>query len=176
MMRWRWGLFITLLLVLPLVWLLAQSFGRDPRAVPSVMVGRPAPSFALKTLEGGPLALTELSGRPVLLNFWSTWCIPCKAEHAPLQAAAQAYEGKVHFVGVVYEDTAEAAKKYLAEHGNRFVQVMDEGSKTAIDYGVAGVPESFFIDKQGVIVKKHVGALTPDVLRQMLDQLTRSGS
>lgn len=169
-MNWRAAI-ITALLVLPVVGLLAFGFGKDPHAVPSVLESKPAPKFKLPSLEGTTLSLDELNERPAVLNFWSSWCVPCAAEHEYLQQAARAYKNDITFVGIVYQDTQDNARRYLAEHGNSFVQLQDEDSKVAIDYGVAGVPESFFVDAQGRIRKKHVGMLTPAILQQELSAL-----
>jgi len=174
-MNWR-NAFFASLLVVPLIWLLAQGFGRDPRAVPSVLENRPAPSFKLVDVKGTPLSLDELRGRPIVMNFWSTWCEPCKEEHALLQQAAKFYEGRVQFLGVVYQDSDEAVRSYLGRHSSTYPQLLDPEARVAIDYGVSGVPESFFIDPQGTLRVKHVGVLSFDVLRTHLDAMLKSGS
>lgn len=161
-----------LLVVLPLVAILASGFGNDPHALPSMLEGREAPVFALEDLDGNPYALPALKGEPVVLNFWSTWCGPCKYEH-PLLLQAQSAYPQVKFLGVIYSDTEPKVRRYLAQAGANYPHLLDPGNKTAIDYGVAGVPETFFIDRNGVIVHKQVGPLTPDVLRSKLEEIAR---
>ena len=167
-MKWREA-FLAALLAVPLIVILAVGFGRDPHRVPSVLEGQPAPEFTLPTLNGESLTLSALRGTPVVLNFWSTWCEPCKAEHQLLQEAAGYFGARAHFVGIVYQDSSEAARDYLQNRCNVYPQALDADSKTAIAYDVAGIPESFFIDAQGVIIKKHVGVLSANLLRQMLE-------
>lgn len=174
-MNWRSAI-LGAVLVVPLLVVLALGFGQDPHEVPSVLEGQPAPAFALTTVDGTPLSLAALRGKPVVLNFWATWCRPCKLEHGLLQQSARMYGDRVQFVGIVYQDELDAVRGYLKEGGDAYPQLMDQGSKIAIDYGVAGVPESFFIDAQGNIRRKQAGVLTPDVLHSTLDQLLGEGA
>ncbi len=169
-MNWKLAAVVGVL-VIPVLVILAMGFGHDPHAVPFVLDNRPAPVFSLQTLDGKTVSLESLRGKPVLINFWASWCEPCKAEHQSLQAAAQAYGDRVQFLGIVYQDTPENAQGYLRMRGNVFPQLLDPETHTAIDYGVAGVPESFFIDGQGVIRRKVVGALSFVDIRQTFDTL-----
>lgn len=163
-MRWL-PVSIVVIVTLTVVIVLGMGFGTDPHAVPSVLAGKPAPDCTLSNLEGEPLTIADLRGKPVLLNFWSTWCVPCKTEHALLQQAAKAYGEKVEFIGVVYQDTADKARAYLSRLGSEYGQYIDPDSKCAIDYGVAGVPETFFINPQGIVSNKQVGPVTPSIIR-----------
>jgi len=174
-MSWR-AVIIGSLIVVPLVVILALGFGQDPHEVPSVLEGKPAPAFSLTTVDGEPISLEAMRGKPVVVNFWSTWCQPCKIEHGLLQQSARLYSGRVQFVGIVYQDEPAAVRRYLATYDQAYPQLLDDGSKVAIDYGVAGVPESFIIDAQGTIVKKQAGVLTPDVLRGTLERLLAGGA
>jgi cytochrome c biogenesis protein CcmG/thiol:disulfide interchange protein DsbE len=160
-------LVIGLAVVAPLIVLLAVSFGRDPRAVPNALVDKPAPVFSLQSLEGEEVSLAGLEGRPVVLNFWSTWCVPCKVEHPVLQLAATRYED-VAFYGVLYSDEPVKAKGYLKRAGAAYPTLVDPGGKMAVDYGVAGVPETYFIDEKGVITYKQVGPVSWDLLATVL--------
>ncbi len=177
-MNWK-VLVAGLLLVTPLVWVLATGFGRDPRAVPTTTIGTPAADFDLVTLEGERVSLSELRGQPVVLNFWATWCQPCVQEHAGLQAAARRHqpkdpEGKgVHFFGVLYgdEEEAERARAYLARAGSAYPTLLDTSQHIVVDYGVAGVPETFFISSEGTIVYKHSGAIGRSQLESILESL-----
>jgi cytochrome c biogenesis protein CcmG, thiol:disulfide interchange protein DsbE len=173
-MNWRSAL-IAAVLTAPMVAILALGFGRNPQAVPSVLEGKAAPSFALSSLDGKPLTSDELRGKPVVLNFWASWCQPCMVEHEALQNAARALGDKVHFLGVVFQDSPANAKEYLAQRGNVFPQLLDPTSKLAIDFGVAGVPESFFLDKNGVVRRKHVGVLTEELIATQVMPLLGEG-
>ncbi len=166
-MRWL-PVSIVVVVTTLIVVVLGMGFGSDPHSVPSVLAGKPAPACALSSLDGEQLSLADLGGKPILLNFWSTWCVPCKTEHALLQRASQAYGDRVEFIGIVYQDTAENARGYLKRLGSNYRQFMDPNSECAIDYGVAGVPETFFINPQGVVFTKQVGPVTPAVIRDNL--------
>ena len=155
-------------LCLPLVLMLAAGFGRDPHAVPSVLVGKAAPPFVLQGVGGEAVDLDAYRGRPVLLNFWATWCYPCQAEHPLLQALAKRLGQQLGVVGVIYQDEKQQVQRYLAEHPSPYPHGLDPNSQTAIDYGVAGVPESFIIDANGIVAYKHAGVLTPEIIAEHL--------
>lgn len=159
------------LLLLPLLVLFARSFGNDPRAVPRALEGRPAPEFVLTTLDGArEVKLADFAGKPVVVNFWSTWCGPCKIEH-PLLVQAPALHPGVTFLGVLYSDEPEKAEDYLRRAGSGFPHLADPGGRVAIDFGVSGVPETYFIRRDGQIVYKHAGPLSPEVLDHWVRQL-----
>jgi cytochrome c biogenesis protein CcmG/thiol:disulfide interchange protein DsbE len=165
-------LIVGLVLVLPLIVLLAKAFGHDPHEIHSPLIGRQAPPFALQPLGGGdPVTLAAYQGKPTVVNFWATWCEPCKAEHGVLRDAARLMGDRVNFVGVVYEDTPEAIQAFLAAHGSGYTTLVDEAGKTAIAYGVYGVPETFFLDTQGKIVAKYEGPLSPASIASYLQPL-----
>jgi cytochrome c biogenesis protein CcmG/thiol:disulfide interchange protein DsbE len=154
-----------LVAVLPLLLILIANLGRDPHMVASPLVGRPAPAFTLEPVGGGaPVSLASLAGKPVVLNFWATWCVPCFQEHGVLSEGARALGADVQFLGVVYEDEPEGVQAFLAQRGGGYPSLVDPGSRTAIAYGVFGVPETFFIDAQGTIAAKFVGPLTAPTL------------
>lgn len=163
-----------LAVVVPLILLLVLNIGRNPHAVSSPMLNKPAPDFALRPAGGGPaVSLASLRGKPVVLNFWATWCVPCFEEHGVLTEAARLHPG-VHFVGVIYEDEEERVNGFLSRQGKAYPSLMDPEGKTAIAYGVYGVPETFFIDAGGQIVSKYVGPLRPDTLAGYLRLASRA--
>jgi cytochrome c biogenesis protein CcmG/thiol:disulfide interchange protein DsbE len=154
-----------LAVVVPLIVLLVIGLGRDPHQVRSPLIGRPAPAFTLRPAGGGePIALEALRGRPVVLNFWATWCVPCFEEHGVLTRTARALGSQVQFLGVIYEDQEEAVQAFLERRGSSYPSLMDEDGKTAIAYGVYGVPETYFIDANGRVVDKFVGPLNDGAL------------
>jgi len=159
------------LIVVPLLVFLALSFGKDPRALDSPLVGKPAPNFALRGMDGKLVQLEELRGQPVFLNFWATWCQPCIAEHPVLRAVAKRYAGRVQFLGVVYHDEVEKIEAFLSSSGEWGPTLLDLDGSVAVAYGVYGAPETFFIDSEGVIVEKLVGTVHPDFLSRKLDNL-----
>lgn len=167
----NWKILVAgLAVVLPLVAVLASGFGNDPHAVPDVRSGTTATDWCMNDLDGKQWCLADLKGRPVVLNYWSTWCGPCKYEHPLLLQAAQAYPDVV-FLGVIYSDEPDAVRRYLTRNGQGYPHLVDDGGRTAIDYGVTGVPESFFIDRSGVIVHKEAQALSPPTLKALLDRI-----
>jgi len=161
------------LIVIPLVTVLAMGFGQDPRALPNVMEGRTAPQFHLSDLDGmQSYDLAELAGKPVVLNFWASWCVPCAQEHPWLIRTAQQYEPRgVVFLGVLYGDEAVNGKAFLKRNGHAFPTLLDPGGHSALDYGVAGVPETFVISPQGQIVHKFVGPIEPDLMTELLERM-----
>jgi len=158
-----------LAIAVPVIALLFVSLGRDPHKVRSPLVGRVAPAFNLR--EAGAtnrLSVAALRGTPVVLNFWATYCIPCIAEHGVLTQASSQLGSRVRFVGVVYDDREETILDFLRTYGSAYPTLVDEAGKTAIAYGVYGVPETFFLDAAGTIVAKFEGPLTPELLSQHL--------
>ena len=156
--------------------LLATGLGGDPRALPSELVRRPAPSFVLPRLGGGgSVHLRELRGQVVVVNFWASWCVACREEHPSLLAAWDRYrERGVVLIGIDFEDTQEAALAYSEEMGGDWPLVTDPGSRTAIAYGVFGVPETFVIAPDGTITAKNVGAVTYEWLTREIEGALRT--
>ncbi len=154
-----------------------QTGDYDPRGVPSALLGRPPPDFALPPLQPGTLpsvASADLRGplpAPVVVNFWASWCVPCIVEHPQLMRLAR--DG-VKVLGVNYKDRAADADAFLTRHGNPFAALgRDEPGRVAIDWGVYGVPETYLIDREGLIRWRFAGPVTPDVLDKDLRPLLR---
>ena len=121
-------------------------------------LGGPAPSFSLRRVDApGTLGLASLRGKPVVLNFWASWCIPCKGEASMLERAWQKYRTQgVVFVGVDYHDVTSDARTFLSHHGVTYPTVQDGSGSVADRYGVAAVPETYFIDRKGRLVGEHI--------------------
>ncbi|HYI02581.1 TlpA family protein disulfide reductase [Hyalangium sp.] len=156
-----------------LVFVLKDGFGRDPHAVPFLLSGKPAPAFTLRSLDSEkPVKLEQFRGRPVVINFWASWCGPCRMEHPVLEWGAREFGGQAQFLGIVFEDTDENARGFLQEMGASFPHLVDPRSRISVDYGVSGVPETYFISAEGVILGKHVGPIDPQSLANRIKELT----
>lgn len=180
----------SLLLALPVVTfaLLCAVFfvrlrsGADSSAIPSALIGKPAPAFALDALPGltangaavPGLSSADLRGRVTVVNFWASWCAPCQIEHPHLMRLAR--EPGVRLVGIDYKDAPENAHRFLARNGVPFGAVgMDASGRTAIDFGVYGVPETFIVGPDGTIRDKLVGTLTAENVPDVLARIRAAG-
>jgi len=176
------ALFVAMLIAL------GAGLRHDPRELPSALVGRPAPAFALPVLP--PLAplpalgepaqaapahtvrQSDLHGKVWMLNVWASWCTACRTEHPLLVDFAAA--SPVPLYGLNYKDAAPAAQAWLAQMGNPYVQsLVDADGRVGIDFGVYGVPETYVIDAQGVVRYRQVGPVTPDVLERQIKPLLK---
>jgi cytochrome c biogenesis protein CcmG, thiol:disulfide interchange protein DsbE len=169
----RWLRFSIPLAVVPVLLLLAYGFWTNPREIPSPLIGKPAAKFTLTSFAGDPVSLERYRGRVVMLNFWASWCRPACYEEAPvIERTWQAYRDKgVVVLGVDVQDQDEAARKFIEQFQHTFPNAPDPGGRVAVDYGVYGVPETFFIDRQGRVRFKQVGELTDDIARERLEAL-----
>jgi cytochrome c biogenesis protein CcmG/thiol:disulfide interchange protein DsbE len=156
------------LISLPLLVFLGLGFRSDPKTIESPLVGRPAPAFELRDIEGAAVSLEALRGQPVVLNFWATWCQPCIVEHPVLVRTAERWEGRAHFLGVVYHDETSAIERFLQRRGSWGRTLIDPDSEVAIRYGVYGAPETFIVDRAGVVRQKVTGAMTMAQLERLL--------
>lgn len=169
-MPWR-RLVIVAGIVIPLLWLLAYGFTRDPRYIQSRLIGKQAPSFSLTLFDGRAIKLEDFRGKAVFVNFWASWCPPCRAEAKTLEAAWKSYKDRgVVFLGVNIQDKEEDARAFLQEFGVTYMNGPDPSGKIAVDYGIWGIPETFFVDRQGRITYKHVGGLDLPIITAKLDQ------
>lgn len=158
---------------IPVLALLAYGFRLDPRDIPSPLVGRPAAAFTLTGFDGQPVSLDAHRGQVVVVNFWASWCVPACYDEAPvLERNWRAYRDRgVAVIGVDIQDTDEAARTFIDRFDLTFPNARDATGRVAVDYGVYGVPETFFIDRAGRIRAKHVGAVTDQVFREHVDRL-----
>lgn len=146
--------------VLVLIPLLAFGFGRNPSLVADPLVRHPAPDFVLRSTSGRLLRLSSLRGRPVVVNFFASWCTSCREQEGNLVKAYHRWHGRVTFLGVIYEDSVSAAAAFTRSQGGTWPDLIDGGTQTAINYGVTGVPETFFINRRGLIVAHSVSLST----------------
>ena len=169
---------LPLIVFVLLVGFLAAGLSLNPREVPSPLIGKPAPAFSLPRLDaaGQTLSAQDLRGKVWVLNVWASWCAPCRQEH-PL-IAELAKSGGAPVYGLNYKDKPADATTWLGQLGNPYTAtVSDVEGLVGIDYGVYGVPETFVIDKGGVIRLKHIGPMTPEALRDsVLPMLRKLGA
>ena len=156
---------------LALIFFTQLRSGVDPSAIPSALVGKPAPDFDLPALDGTNvpgLKRADLAGQLTLVNVFASWCVPCRQEH-PLLAALAA-DKRIRLVGIDYKDQPGDAAAFLGELGNPYAAIgVDQRGRTAIDWGVYGVPETFLVGADGIIRHKVIGPLSPDVLASDLE-------
>ena len=165
---------VPLLLFFGLAGFLAFGLTLNPREVPSPLIDKPAPDFSLARLDQPEqtFALKEMKGQVWLLNVWASWCVACQAEHPLLVDLAKS--GQVTLIGLNYKDRRDLALGWLARHGNPYQATLsDTSGRVGIDFGVYGVPETYVIDRDGVIRHKHTGELTREVLQTQLLPLIR---
>jgi cytochrome c biogenesis protein CcmG, thiol:disulfide interchange protein DsbE len=165
---------LPLLLFGALAVLLAIGLGRDPKEVPSPLIGKPAPAFSLTRLDDPQVVIKrdDLLGRVWMLNVWASWCVACRQEHPLLVDFAR--RKTVALFGLNYKDQRADGQRWLAQFGNPYdASLVDADGKVGIDFGVYGVPETFIIDKQGVVRFKHIGPITPEVLRERIEPLLK---
>jgi cytochrome c biogenesis protein CcmG/thiol:disulfide interchange protein DsbE len=169
---------VRLILLLPLglfvalaaVFLMRLESGVDPGAIPSVLIGKPAPEFDLPPLEGVTvpgLKRADLDGELTLVNVFASWCVPCREEHPVLQELAN--DGRIRLVGINYKDDPENARRFLGDLGNPYAAIgVDRQGRAAIDWGVYGVPETFVVGADAVIRYKFIGPLSDEAVARVL--------
>jgi len=165
---------LPLAVFLLLIGFLYVGLYRDPREVPSPLVNKPAPAFSLAQLDdpAKKLGPADMKGQVWLLNVWASWCVSCREEHPLLVQLAQA--NIVPVIGLNYKDTNALGKKWLADNGDPYkLSVVDADGRVGIDLGVYGVPETFVVDKGGVIRYKQIGPITAEALQQKILPLVR---
>lgn len=165
---------IPLGLFLVLVLFLGVGLHLDPKEVPSPLIGKPAPEFSLESLDSPNLTIenADLLGKVWMLNVWASWCAACREEHPMLLEFGK--KNAVPIYGLNYKDERAAGLRWLANFGNPYTHsLFDRDGRVGIDWGVYGVPETFIIDQNGVVRLKHIGALTPEVIRTRIEPLVR---
>jgi len=166
--------FIPLLIFVVLLGFLAMGLSLKPREIPSPLIDKPAPAFSLPALDAPEqtIAAQDLRGKVWILNVWASWCVACRIEHPLLVEFSKT--GAVPIYGLNYKDKRDDAIRWLGQFGNPYTRSLsDTDGLVGIDFGVYGVPETFVIDKAGIIRMKHIGPVTPEVLRDDILPLVR---
>ena len=169
-----WRYFLPLAIFFGLVYFLWRGLSLDPKVIPSALLNKPAPQFSLAQLQAPEqtLSAADMKGQVWLLNVWGSWCVSCRYEHPVLNDLAK--QQLVPIIGLNWKDRPEDATAWLARFGNPYqTSVMDRDGRVAIDFGVYGAPETFVIDKTGMIRHKHTGPISPDDLRYVIVPLLR---
>ena len=173
-MPWR-RLVLVALIVGPILGLLAFGFTRDARYITSPLLAKPATPFTVTLFDGRKITLDDLRGKAVFLNFWASWCPPCRDEARDLEAAWQKVKDKnMVFIGVALQDQDKNSLEFLKEFEVTYPNGRDESGKIAVDYGTWGIPESFFIDPQGRITYKHVGGIRAALVLSKIEEAAKS--
>ena len=164
---WRYAL--PLAIFFGLVWFMWKGLSLNPREIPSALIDKPVPAFALPLLHDATktLSAADMKGKVWLLNVWGSWCVSCRYEHPVLNALAR--KGVVPIVGFNWKDKPEDAKAWLVKFGDPYqLSVSDLDGRVAIDFGVYGAPETFIIDKAGMIRYKHTGPISEEMMNETL--------
>lgn len=187
MTRWKW--IVLMVVAVATLGLLAFGLTRNAFELPSALVGEPAPRFRSEVMdppELGPAArwrppddtpdtvsLAEHDGHVVIVNFWASWCLACREEHAALSRAAETYRDRgVRFFGILYQDRPPDARRWIRQMGGQsYPTLLDPGSRVAIDFGVYGVPETYFIGRDGIVDHKHIGPVSDSLLSARIEPL-----
>jgi cytochrome c biogenesis protein CcmG/thiol:disulfide interchange protein DsbE len=151
--------------------------GRDPNALPSPLIGKPAPEFALPDFRDPSKTISkqDLLGTPYLLNVWASWCPACRIEHPVIEDAAR--RGLIKVVGFNYKDEPDDAQRWLQQFGDPYAIILaDRDGRAGIEWGVYGAPETFLVDATGIIRFKHVGPVTPEIIEQVMLPLVANPS
>ncbi|MDQ3871233.1 MAG: TlpA family protein disulfide reductase [Chloroflexota bacterium] len=138
----------------------------------SQLLDRPAPDFSLSDLDGRPTRLADYRGRPVIVNFWASWCVPCRTEFELFRDARTAHGGeRLEILGVIYQDSPEAARRFVAQRHAAWPALVDPGGAVAAAYGVLGIPISFYLDRDGIVRAVSYGPPPSNVLDEQLDKI-----
>lgn len=171
--RVRWIALGVGLIVVLIVGVLAGAQLGEPRLADSPLVGKPAPTFELRSLDSDTtLRNSTLSGRLYLVNYWASWCVPCREEAPVLQSFYERWSPSgVELIGIVYNDTEAAARRFRDEFSLSYPQVVDPKFESILEFGVRGIPETFIVDQRGIIMAHLIGAVREGTLDDVLEQI-----
>ena len=151
----------------------------DPKKIPAANIGQPAKPFhvawvkgqeSLPQAQGNMFSLSDFRGKPIILNFWASWCVSCRSEAAELEAFWKKHKNEIAVVGIAIQDDVDEARRFADYYGKTYFLGLDVDGRAAIDYGVSGVPETFIIDARGIIVHKEVGPVSAEMLSSLVNK------
>ncbi len=173
--RFDWMVLTIVAVVLGAVWIgwtrLDPDAANPTGLPPSADLGHPAPDFTLMTPDGREISLSDFRGQPVLINFWATWCPPCRAEIPALEATARDYNGQAVILGVDVQESADSVQAFISEFGMTYPVVLDGDASVAQTYRVRAFPTSYLVDRRGVIVEIFAGPVSEPLVRSRLAEL-----
>lgn len=169
----RWVMIgLAVVVLLPALALLGSRVGKDATLTPSVLIGKPAPAFSLATLDGKTISNADLRGKPYVVNFWASWCPPCRQEHGSLRAFWERHRDQgIMLLGVIMQDSPARARAFQAELGGDWPLLVDPKDKTLVDWGVRAPPETFVVDADGIVAYRFQGPVGPGQLDELLSRL-----
>ncbi len=169
----RWLRYAIVAGIAALTVVLMLAFRHDPLDIRTGTVGKPAAAFTADMLDGsGSLSLNSYAGQVVIVNFWASWCIPCKEENPALVRVWERYRtSDVILIGIVYQDSLDSARRYVRDNGVTWPTVTDEDGRIAFAFGVRGIPETYFIGTDGLIAGRHVGPIDEATLVNAIEAL-----
>ena len=169
-MTWR---VVVIAFIVGIVGLFFYGLGKDPREIPSPLTNQPAPAFTGAQVDGKAFKSDAIKGKVALVSFWATWCTTCKADEPLIDSLHAQFSGNADFVmiGVATQDTKDKVGKYLGSGHRKYLNLIDEDGKLAIDFGVYGVPETYLIDRKGIIVQKIAGPIDEVKLAEQIKKL-----
>ena len=173
-----WQFWIVMVAIFSMTAMLAFGFWVDPKLVKSPLIGQPVPSFSLREMNSGEsLSSVSLKGTPYMLNFWGSWCPACRDESSLLEAAHQQWgkhPKRFRVIGIAFNDTLDAARAFAKRFGKTYYLALDDDLGTnTLNFGLYGAPETFFVDHTGKIRKKHIGALTQEIIEEQVTWLLK---
>jgi cytochrome c biogenesis protein CcmG/thiol:disulfide interchange protein DsbE len=169
----RWVMIgLAVIVLLPALAVLGSRVGKDATLTPSVLIGKPAPAFTLATLDGKTISNADLRGKPYVVNFWASWCGPCRLEHGYLRAFWERHRDQgIMLLGVIMQDTPSRDRAFQAELGGDWPLLVDPKDKTLVDFGVRAPPETFVVDANGIVAFRRQGPVGPGQLDELLARL-----
>ncbi len=163
-----------ILVVVALVGMLFLGLAKKGTAKIVALEGKTAPDFTLQLYDGGSLTLSELKGRPVMVHFWASWCSSCREEAPDLEKVWREYKDRgVVFIGVDVQDKESDARAFLTEFDVTYPNGPDTSNRISVSYGLTGVPEATFVNRDGMAVHNHIGPMTPTQMRSYVDDILR---
>ena len=171
-MRLWWWILVPIVVILFV--LLGYGLTSNPKNIPSPLIGKPFPVIKGINLQGQEVSLGHAGDVPSVFNVWASWCVSCRAEHKVLLRGARRFGGKINLIGINYKDKLFDAKRWLSQLGDPYQwSFHDEMGKTGLELGVYGVPETFFVNRKGIIVHKIAGPLTDESLAAGIEMASR---